>query len=503
MLRSHCCFCILCSVIGLFLAWLLLFGTAPQAWCQGTPASRPISFINDVAPILKENCFACHDAKKRKGKLEMTSYASFRKGGSKDDPVTPGNPEESTIMMVLTAKGAGRMPPREAGDALPKAKIDLIARWIKEGARLDAGLNPKADLMRELRIRWQPPAPPAVYDKPVNINALAFTPDGKSLVVGGYHELTVWNCTSGKLEKRVSTRNERTYDMAFFKDGKLVVAGGRPGQEGSVRIYNLNGGMPRMIGGVSFLDGVRDRAVFLAELVDTDDSIYCVDISPDGKKLACGGCDRLVRVWDLSGGLGKARLEHSIENHADWVFSVVFTPDGKKLATASRDKTAKVWDLAAHESVLTFPDHQAPVYDVIVTQDGKTGISAGDDRNLRFWHASDETKQLGKQIRVAGGHGKAIFKIAYHADPKNPLIASCSADNTVRMWSASNGSQVRSLAGHTDWVYAVAFSPDGKLVASGAYNGEVRVWKTSDGQLVKSFNASPGFKPRVVATKAK
>ena len=44
----------------------------------------------------------------------------------------------------------------------------------------------------------------------------------------------------------------------------------------------------------------------------------------------------------------------------------------------------------------------------------------------------------------------------------------------------------------TDWVYAVAISPDGNMVAGGSYNGEVRVWKT-DGTLVKAFNASPGY----------
>ena len=50
---------------------------------------------------------------------------------------------------------------------------------------------------------------------------------------------------------------------------------------------------------------------------------------------------------------------------------------------------------------------------------------------------------------------------------------------------------VRTLSGHTDYVFAVALSPDGNLVASGAWNGEVRVWKTADGTS-RSRRSTPG-----------
>src|SRR5437764_5336194 len=113
MFRSRL-YCIFCGLLGLALAWLLF--ACPQA--VHAQQKGPVSFINDVAPILQKNCFACHDAKKKKGKLEMTTYESFRKGGSKDDPITPGKAKESLIISVLTSAGADRMPPKEQGDAL-------------------------------------------------------------------------------------------------------------------------------------------------------------------------------------------------------------------------------------------------------------------------------------------------------------------------------------------------------------------------------------------------
>src|SRR5262245_6546372 len=217
MLRSRACCCVLCAVAGLALAYAMLFLSPPAAQAQA--AKGPISFINDVAPILKENCMGCHGSKNPKGKLDMTRYESLRKGGTKDDPIAPGKPDESYIIDVLTATDNKRMPPKDAGEPLPKEKVAVIERWIKEGAKLDAGLTPKSDIPRELRARWQPSAPPATYPFPVTITALAFTPDGKKLVVSGHHELTVWDVATAKLEKRIRTRAQRAMAMLFLPDG--------------------------------------------------------------------------------------------------------------------------------------------------------------------------------------------------------------------------------------------------------------------------------------------
>src|SRR5262245_17632765 len=264
-MNGHRCYCILCALMGLALAWLMLFG-APAA-LQAQPPKGPVSFINDVAPTLKENCYACHDAKKKKGTLEMTSYDNLRKGGTKDDPIVPGKSNESYIIDVLTSTGPNHMPPKDVADALPKEKIAIIAKWIDEGAKLDAGIDAKAELLRELRIRWKPPQPPAAYKFPVNVIAPTFTPDSKKVIAGGYHELTVWDAATGKLEKRIFTRAERAYALVFRPDGKLAVAGGRPGQEGDVRLYNINAGKPTMVGGVAAIDGVNDKTVSVRALV--------------------------------------------------------------------------------------------------------------------------------------------------------------------------------------------------------------------------------------------
>jgi WD40 repeat protein len=430
----------------------------------------------------------------------MTTYENLRKGGENEDPIVPGKPEDSLLHQLIVTPTAKRMPPKESGDALPKEKIAIVERWLKEGAKLDGGIQAKADLMRELRIRWKPPAPPVAYKYPVIVNAVCFTPDNAKVIVGGHHELTIWDVDQAKLEKRIATRAERAYAMAFLPDGKLVVAGGRPGQEGNVRVYDINAKPKEEKDGVAMLDGVNDKAVMLTELADTDDAILCLSISADGKRLAAGGCDRLVRVWDISEGIDKAKLDQTCENHADWVLGIALAPDGKHMLTCSRDKTAKVWDLSTKESVLTFPGHQASVFGVAVKPDSKVGYSVGEDNQVRAWTASGD----GKAVGAAAAGAKGVLKITLN--PAGDMLVTCSGDNTVRTFTiGGNGNPApqKTFSGHTDQVFAVAVSPDGKRVASGSYNGEVKIWNaekdSKEVKPVKEFNASPGLQQQAAA----
>src|SRR5258708_3663321 len=176
------CFCILRAIVAAAIAVLPML--APSTAMAQT---KPVSFINDVAPILKENCYACHDAKKRSGKLDMTTFEKFLQGGSNDSPFAAGKPDESLILELVSSKGTKRMPPEGKGQPLTKDQVALIERWIKEGAKIDGGIDAKADLVRELRLRWKPPAPPAAYEFPTIINAVTFTPDGKQIVASGHH----------------------------------------------------------------------------------------------------------------------------------------------------------------------------------------------------------------------------------------------------------------------------------------------------------------------------
>lgn len=97
-----------------------------------------ISYDRDIRPILADNCFACHgpDAQQRKAKLRLDSrtgaLAELRSGGH---AIVPSKPDESVLLERITEENAARrMPPKKSGKHLTPAQIDLLRRWIAEGA---------------------------------------------------------------------------------------------------------------------------------------------------------------------------------------------------------------------------------------------------------------------------------------------------------------------------------------------------------------------------------
>jgi WD40 repeat protein len=68
--------------------------------------------------------------------------------------------------------------------------------------------------------------------------------------------------------------------------------------------------------------------------------VKSVSFSPDGRFLASGGADGVVRMWDIESGREVRRMEHG-----DWVQSVSFSPDGRFLASGGRDGVVRVWEV--------------------------------------------------------------------------------------------------------------------------------------------------------------
>jgi len=120
------------AALMLILTGLALTATAPSTSLGATQEKKPVSFEKDIQPIFKASCLSCHKPDKKKGKLDMSTYADLLKGGKQGSPIKAGDPAKSLLVEMISGSEP-EMP--EKGDPLKPEQVELISRWIKEGAK--------------------------------------------------------------------------------------------------------------------------------------------------------------------------------------------------------------------------------------------------------------------------------------------------------------------------------------------------------------------------------
>lgn len=420
------------------------------------------SFIRDVAPILVGKCQACHGPKSAESNYRLDTFESMMKPGDFGmPPVTAGNLDDSGLYQLICAEDPhARMP--NNGSQLANQEIQTIANWIREGAKFD-GQNQAAPLRDQIPRDIPQPTAPETYPATIPITAMAFTPDGNQLLVGGYHELLNWDPTSATLVARIGNIPQRTFGLTFNPDGSwLAVAGGSPGVSGDVRLIPWNGEAKK----------VAEAKV----LATSEDVFFDVAFRPDGKQLAACAADGSIHVFEMPAGTERLK----ISNHADWVTDISFSPDGKHIATASRDKTAKVFDAETGKLLTTYSEHKAPVQAVAFAPDGQSVVSAGGS-GVHIWKVEDA--KLQGEMTGAKGDVNAVLSCGQY-------LLAASADRNSRQYKLSDRSLVRTLA-HPAGVLSLAGHESSHRVSTGCFDGTVTVWDLENGALLKQFLAVP------------
>lgn len=444
------------GVIGLSVACLL---ACSVLFCQHASfAADPVSFRRDVAPLLLENCVACHGAKRAEAGYRVDTYAQLlKKGDSGALPVGRGEGEAGELLRRLETSVEFERMPAES-EPLAEEQIQIIADWIAAGAEFDG--TDEDELLSFVIPPPQHPDPPASYSAAVPITAVAFSPDGSRILAAGYHEITVWDVASARLIRRISNLGQRVFSIAFAPDGAtLAVACGAPGRSGEVRL-------------VDFASGEVKAVVARSSDVALD-----VAFRPDSNELAVASADQQIRIVNFE----TLEVIRTLASHADWVTAVAWSEDGSRLVSASRDHSAKVFDAESGQLLTSYKGHGAPVRGVMVSPDGQHVLSTGTDEQLHRWEMDSAKRVAAVSL---GGQGHEIVS------GDGFVLVPC-ADKRLLQIDLAKMTITNRFQRFGDWVLSAAWHPESARIAAGAFDGEIRVGDRDDGELAQSWIAKP------------
>jgi WD40 repeat protein len=286
------------------------------------------------------------------------------------------------------------------------------------------------------------------------INAVAFSPDGKNVLIGNCDGTArLWQAVTGLPPgKALEHQHGQVESVAFSPNGQFILTGNF---DGVARLWDVATGLP------------------VGKRISDQLGITAVAFSPDGKTILTGSMDKSARLWDTSTGLPIGRpFEHEAE-----VKAVAFSPDGRRILTGSTNKTARLWDALTAEPLGKPVVHQGDVDAVAFSPDGKRILTGSKDGAARLWDA-DTGMQLGRPLE----HQAEVRAVAFSPDGKR--IVTGSMDGTARLWDASSQGSLGEPLKHQAGVRAVAFSPDGKTVLTGSIDARAQRWDTLTGQPI-------------------
>jgi RNA polymerase sigma factor (sigma-70 family) len=224
----------------------------------------------------------------------------------------------------------------------------------------------------------------------------------------------------------------------------------------------------------------RPRARFTM-LVDVDS----MALAPDGKMLAVGGRDCILRLLDASSGKEIRQYvghQGTGDRHTfSGVSGVLFLPGGRALVTWGSDKTIRLWETDTGKELRQFETEDCALWSGDLSSDGKLLVAvcaSKSDYAVQLWNV--ETGRLVRRIPCSDQLARVVFS------PDDKRLAATmfksGQPGKVVLWEVATGKEVGTLVASDDATFSVAFSPDGTALTTGGIDQMIRVWDLASGK---------------------
>jgi WD40 repeat protein len=412
--------------------------------------------------LLKANCFSCHNEKKKKGGLVMTSREALLQGGESGTALKVGIPEQSLLMESLAPGADPHMPPKK--QLLPD-QIAVLESWIKSGAAWDASalVSPVAP-PREVQLAELP----ASY-RP--ILAMALAPDGSKLAMGCGNEVVVFDVADGNLEQifRGTAHLDAVQCLAWSADGRHLVTGAFR------RVIVWNATSMKVVREIR--EGLAGR-------------ITAVRILPDGNDLVLAdgqiGESGIIKVVESDSGKTKA----SWLAHTDTIFDLAVSRDGALLASAGGDKLVKLWDLKSFQEVAKLEGHVAQVVTLAFDLTGTQLLSGGADQQLKVWDLKTRERINGLGKHTTAVNGVVCGETGIVAITEDGSLFEYTELKANSGSVGSESAKERKVGSAQETLYCVSATANADRIFAGGHEGHLYVW-SKDGKVVSKQSLAP------------
>jgi F-box/WD-40 domain protein MET30 len=208
--------------------------------------------------------------------------------------------------------------------------------------------------------------------------------------------------------------------------------------------------------------------------------------------MVSGGTDHTIRVWNFLKGEC-----YTLTGHMEWVNSVRLCEQDRLVVSGSDDSTVRLWDLQTRSCIREFKGHVGQVQIALPSPKGFTHRLLGKEM------AIDTTQRRSNEFRP-GCETTTTTTTTTTRKPKDdkstkasptqlsntPLLLTGSLDNTVKLWDMDSGSCVRTLFGHVEGVWGLAY--DTLRVVSGSHDKTIRVWDMDSGRCMHALEGHNG-----------
>ena len=213
--------------------------------------------------------------------------------------------------------------------------------------------------------------------------------------------------------------------------------------------------------------------------------VMAVAFSPDGRWLASGALDGIIRLWEVTTGRELANV--AAHTALAGVTALAFSPDGRVLASASGDNTAKLWEIANDE--LVGQGEFRVLFPRAFSADGRWLASGALDGTLKLWEMA-----TGQERASLAGHSQGVMAVTFSPDGRW-LASTGMQDITTTLWDVATGHEVWSVRGYSGPVSGVnvhvsstvVFSPDGRLIATGGWDKTIKLVEVATGREIRGI----------------